>query len=79
MANKENPSITGLWRNAPEHLPQLVNHPDYEGTIPCLVFRNGWYEILHYDLYNKCWNDSENDDYAYDNDEELKYIQLEED
>ena len=79
MANKENPSITGLWRNAPESLPKLVNHPDYEGTIPCLVCRRGWYEILHYDLYHECWNDSEDDDYAYDKDEELKFIQLEED
>ena len=41
--------------------------------------KKGWYEILHYDLYNECWNDSEDDDYAYGNDEELKYIQLEED
>lgn len=77
--NRENPNITGLWRKAPETLPKFVNHPDYDGTIPCLVFRKGMYEILYYDLYNECWNDSENDDYAYGNDEELKYIQLEED
>lgn len=79
MANKENLSITYLWRNAPETLPQLVNHPDYEGAIPCLVFRNGGYEILYYDCYYKCWNDADNDDFAYENTEALKYIQLEED
>jgi hypothetical protein len=79
MANKENPCITFLWRNAPENLPQLVNHPDYEGTIPCLVFRRNTYEILYYDCYNKCWNDASDDDYECSNETELKYIQLEED
>ena len=76
---EENKSITGLWKNAPETLPTLVNHPEYDGTIPCLVFRRGWYEILHYDLYHECWNDAEDDDYAYGNETELKYIQLKED
>ena len=79
METKENLSITGLWRKAPETLPQLVNHPDYEGTIPCLVFRNNAYEILYYDCYYECWNDADDDDFAYNNDEQLKYIQLEED
>lgn len=79
METKENPSITGLWRKAPETLPQLVNHPDYEGTIPCLVFRNNAYEILYYDCYYECWNDADDDDFAYNNDEQLKYIQLKED
>lgn len=76
---EENKSITYLWRNAPENLPKMVNHPDYDGTIPCLVFRSGWYEILHYDLHHECWNDAEDDDYAYDKDTELRYIQLTED
>ena len=52
---KENVSLTYLFREAPETLPQLVNHPDYDGTIPCLVQRAGckFYEILYYDCYYK--------------------------
>lgn len=78
---KENVSLTYLFREAPENLPQLVNHPDYEGTIPCLVQRAGckFYEILYYDCYYKCWNDADDDDYMYSNEEKLKYIQLIED
>ena len=78
---KENVSLTHLFREAPERLPQLVCHPDYNGTIPCIVKREGcgFYEMLYYDCYHKCWNDAEDDDFAYDNDTKLKYIQLIED
>ena len=78
---KENVSLTYLFHEAPESLPHLACHPDYDGTIPCLVQREGckFYEILYYDCHYKCWNDSEDDDYAYGNDIKLKYIQLIED
>jgi hypothetical protein len=34
-------------------------------TIPCVVDRYG-YELCFWDTYNNCWNDYEDDDYAYD-------------
>lgn len=77
MKPQENPALSGLWHNAPEELPHIEGNPEYEEAIPCLVFRHNSYEVLYYDCYYKCWNDSENDDYFCDNTEELKYIQLE--
>lgn len=46
----------GIWLNFPECTPD-----DGEQVV---VKRNGWYEILVYNEYHQCWDDSEGDDYC---------------
>ena len=75
--NKENEQITKLWHHAPTELPSISDKPDYEDQIPCLVKIKGFYGVLHYNCYYKCWDDEEGDDFMYSNDVELDYIQLE--
>lgn len=68
---KEIEAISNLWKSAPEEFPQSISV-----TIPCLIRRNGMYEICHWDPYYKCWNDEQDDDFKYDSNEKLKWISL---
>lgn len=77
MQNKENEQITALWHHAPAELPSIADNPDYEDQIPCLVKYKGFYQVLFYNCYYKCWDDSDADDFLYENSVELDYIQLE--
>ena len=44
--------------------------------IRCLVFRNGWYQILCWNVYYECWDDEEGDDYCCDKDQVKKWEYL---
>ena len=58
----------GIWLNFPECTPE-----DGEQVV---VKRNGWYEILVYNEYHQCWDDSEGDDYYCDLDEIDKFLRI---
>lgn len=77
MNLKENKQLENLWHHAPAELPSVEDNPDYEDQIRCLVKHNGFYEVLYYNVYYKCWDNSDGDDFLYNNDIELDYIQLE--
>lgn len=58
----------GIWLNFPECTPE-----DGEQVV---VKRNGWYEILVYNEYHQCWDDSEGDDYFCDLNEVDKFLRI---
>lgn len=58
----------GVWLNFPECTPD-----DGEQVV---VKRNGWYEILVYNEYHQCWDDSEGDDYCCELNEVDKFLRI---
>lgn len=58
----------GIWLNFPECTPD-----DGEQVV---VKRNGWYEILVYNEYHQCWDDSEGDDYYCELSEVDKFLRI---
>lgn len=58
----------GIWLNFPECTPE-----DGEQVV---VKRNGWYELLVYNEYHQCWDDSEGDDYCCDLSEVDKFLRI---
>lgn len=66
--------LEGLWRHAPAQMPKCSK----DQSLACLVFRQGFYEILCWNEYDQCWDDAEGDDFAFSKETELKWIPLEE-
>ena len=66
--------LEGLWRHAPAQMPKCSK----DQSLACLVFRQGFYEILCWNEYYQCWDDAEGDDFAFSKETELKWIPLEE-
>lgn len=58
----------GIWLNFPECTP--------EDGVQVVVKRNGWYEILVYNEYHQCWDDSEGDDYYCELSEVDKFLRI---
>lgn len=58
----------GIWLHFPECTPE-----DGEQVV---VKRNGRYQILVYNEYYKCWDDSEGDDYYCELNEADKFLRI---
>jgi hypothetical protein len=61
----------GVWLDYP------ANKPDDGERV--LAFRNGnrlWWDVVVYNEYHECWDDSEGDDYFCDLDEVEKFMRI---
>jgi hypothetical protein len=51
------------WHDTKDNIKPKPIHGE---TIPCIVQRYNCFELCYWDESNDCWNDRDDDDYAYD-------------
>ena len=61
----------GVWLDYP------ANKPDYGERVLALRYGNRlWWDVVVYNEYKECWDDSEGDDYFCDLDDVEKFMRI---